>query len=220
MNPNSEEGGASQPPPPPAPLSAPVSQRSARSGPSNPPPPPPPTVVPPPVAPSRVGEPVEAPAPQPAETPSPGPRKPSRRWPIIVTLLACLGVAGLLGLWQAADDDDTDDPVKPSDPTNEPTGQSVAIDTCHFRTAGQSVRCGPASFRETPGGTKLFTVPDGQEVTVLCQSTSSMARNNQQPPTRESNIWTRAQDADGREAWVAAIVLDAWPPNTLSVPEC
>ena len=96
----------------------------------------------------------------------------------------------------------------------------VRIDTCHYRTAGGSTRCGPASFRETPGGTKLFTVPVDQEVTLLCQGSGPVAKNNQRPPTRRSEVWARARDDQGREAWVSAIAVDAWPPDTWELPAC
>lgn len=99
-------------------------------------------------------------------------------------------------------------------------GLRVRIDTCHYRTAGGSTRCGPASFRGTPGGTKLFTVPVDQTVTLVCQDTGPAAQNNQQPPSRRSTVWAQARDGKGREGWVSAIVVDAWPPDSWELPSC
>ena len=47
-----------------------------------------------------------------------------------------------------------------------------------------------------------------------------VAKNNQRPPTRRSEVWARARDDQGREAWVSAIVVDAWPPDTWELPAC
>lgn len=203
--------GPASPPPPPPPLPPAAPQRSARAGPHNPPP----VAVRPPTQPKPTGRPAETSAPQVPSGLAPVRRKPIQRWIIAGVLGILLGAAGFVAYRQATTDE-AKSPVQAS----EPTEQRAAIDTCHFRTAGQSVRCGPASFRATPGGDKLFTVPVGQEITLLCRSVASTARNNQQPPTRESDVWLQARVAGGREAWVAAIVVDAWPPRELTVPEC
>lgn len=108
----------------------------------------------------------------------------------------------------------------PAAQAEESSEMRVAIDTCHYRTAGGSTRCGPASFRETPGGTKLFTVPVDQTVTLVCRDTGPAAENNQQPPSRRSTVWARARDSKDREGWVSAIVVDAWPPDTWDLPNC
>lgn len=199
----------SRPPaPPPASIATPAGaqQRSARDRPASP------ILTSPsplPTAPGQRNEPDEQPEAQPDRVAPSTKRVRLRRWGIIGIFLAIVA-AGASFLVAT---------VNQTDPLN-PNGQRVSIDTCHYPTAGQSVRCGPASFRGTPGGTKLFTIPVNDEVTLLCQTTGTMARNNQQPPTHESDVWARAQDSEGREAWVSAIVVDAWPPDKLEVPAC